>query len=89
MSVRTALLVMTLALPLLALPAQARDVRMSAAGGGGGGTDCPGQAEDDEAEVDPTRVGKRASRDKPVMTRGAEPQVTRPRWHSFLPGMFR
>lgn len=88
MSVRTVLFVMTLVLPLFALPAEARDVRMSAAGGGGGGTDCP-QAEDDEAEVDPTRAGKRASRDKPVMTRGAEPQVTRPRWHSFLPGMFR
>lgn len=88
MSVRTVLLVLTLALPLLAVPAEARDVRMASAGGGGG-SDCPGQAEGDEAEVDPTRVGKRASRDKPVLTRGAEPQVTRPRWHSFLPGMFR
>jgi hypothetical protein len=89
MSVRTALMVMTLALPLLALPVAARDMRMASAGGGSGGSDCPGQVEDTEDEVDPTRAGKRASRDKPVLTRGAEPQVTRPRWHSFLPGMFR
>jgi hypothetical protein len=88
MTVRTALLVMTLVLPLVLVPAEARDIRMSAAGGGGG-SDCPGQADEDDAEVDPTRAGKRASRDKPVITRGAEPQVTRPRWHSFLPGMFR
>ena len=86
MSLRLALLIMLL--PCLALPLQAREVRMAGANGDGGA--CPEQLEADVEGVDATRPGKRASRDKPAVTRGAEPQAVRaPRWHSFLPGMFR
>ncbi len=76
------------------LSVAARDVRMSGANGDGG--TCPELA---AADASPTmRVGKpvtttpRTRSAKPAESRGAgsdETTVRPPRWHSFLPGMFR
>jgi hypothetical protein len=83
------LLVAAVFAALSCAPAMAREARLAGPGGDGGGTACPEDATA-EPEVDPTRPGRRVLGDKPVITRGAEPQVIRPlRWHSFLPGMFR
>jgi hypothetical protein len=77
------------------LPAMARDVKMSGANGDGGA--CPDHVAAGIEDAQAVRGGKRtatsgaASRDKPAATRGtdAENVVRPPRWHSFLPGMFR
>jgi hypothetical protein len=72
-----------------AASAEAREVRMAGAGGDGSGcsTDYAGSATSD---VDPARVAKPSTSDKPAIPRGADADASRPpRWHSFLPGMFR
>ena len=85
------MLVLCLMLLCVGLPAAARDVQMLSPNGGG---DCP-VAQGDETEADDDKVaGKRvgaAAKAKPPVRRGAdgETAVRPPRWHSFLPGMFR
>jgi hypothetical protein len=77
------------------LPAMARDVKMSGANGDGGA--CPDLVAAGVEDAQTARGGKRApattaaSRDKSATTRGADAEnvVRPPRWHSFLPGMFR
>lgn len=75
--------------------AMARDVRLQGANGDGGG-DCPANGAGAEVEPDVTRpVSKAAAsparKAKSVPSvRGNDPGAVRaPRWHSFLPGMFR
>ena len=73
----------------LALPAEARDARMAAPGADGTActTDYAGSA---APEVDPARPARRPESEKPTMSRGSDAEASRPpRWHSFLPGMFR
>ncbi|WP_133000412.1 hypothetical protein [Luteimonas arsenica] len=76
----------------LALPAEARDARMASAGGDGSSctADYPAGAAPD---VDPARAARRQDSEKPAIPRGTtgtDVDATRPpRWHSFLPGMFR
>jgi hypothetical protein len=73
----------------LAVSAEAREARM--AGPGGDGSNCaPDYAIGAEPDVDPVRTTRRIEPDKPVSPRGGDSEVSRPpRWHSFLPGMFR
>ena len=72
----------------LALPAEARDARMA---GEGAGTACTADyATSSTPDADPVRSGRRPAADKPATSRGADADASRPpRWHSFLPGMFR
>ena len=88
MSVR-AFLVLTLL--SLALPAAAREARM--AGPGGDGSACSTDyAASAGPDVDPVRAARRPESEKPAIPRGtgADADASRPpRWHSFLPGMFR
>jgi len=85
-------LVLALMLSCVVLPVAARDVQMLSPNGGGG--DCP-IVQDDETETDNGKVaGKRAgsaAKAKAPARRGADTEaaVRPPRWHSFLPGMFR
>jgi len=69
---------------LLALPAAANESRAPVEAGDG--TTCSADA---SQEADPARA-KRTDADKPAIPRGARSDASRPpRWHSFLPGMFR
>jgi len=86
MSVRALIAMLLLS---LALSAEAREARL--AGPGGDGADC---STDDPAgstaDIDPARAARRVDGEQPVMPRGADSEGPRgPRWHSFLPGMFR
>lgn len=73
----------------LAVPAEARDARMAAEDADG--TACSADyAGSSTPEADPVRTGRRPAADKPATSRGADADASRPpRWHSFLPGMFR
>lgn len=86
MSVRATFAVTLLS---LALPVAAQDARLS--GTGGDGSACSANYTAGEApDPDPVRAGKRPESEKPAIPRGADADVARPpRWHSFLPGMFR
>jgi hypothetical protein len=74
------------------LPVLAREVRLHGANGDGGS--CP-DAVAAEAVVQPQTKGKRAvvgmpGKAKPATFRGDDGNTVRaPRWHSFVPGMFR
>ena len=85
MSVRTALAALLLS---LALPAVAQD-----AGAGDDGLSCTSDYAGNPApDPDPARASKRVDADKPAIPRGAGSDsnpARQPRWHSFLPGMFR
>lgn len=87
-------------LPLLLvcfqLPATAAEIRQLSANGGGGV--CPPATEASEDEVVGAHLPSKRSAvtppkavDKLPARRGGndDPQVRPPRWHSFLPGMFR
>jgi len=73
------------------LPVLAREVRLQSANGDGG--TCPEATA--EAVVQPRNKGKRAAiatpdKAKPSTYRGDDGNSVRtPRWHSFVPGMFR
>jgi len=73
------------------LPTLAREVRLQGANGDGGA--CPEAIAEDG--VLPRATGKRSaisppSRVKPATYRGSDGNSVRtPRWHSFVPGMFR
>ncbi|MDQ3495509.1 MAG: hypothetical protein M3485_08345 [Pseudomonadota bacterium] len=75
------------------LPAAAREVRLSGANSDGGS--CPDQIAAVVEEAQAVRGSKTAlpatAPEKAASARGAEAQnaVRPPRWHSFLPGMFR
>ncbi|WP_132985667.1 hypothetical protein [Luteimonas terricola] len=86
MSVRATFAVTLL---FLALPAAAQDARLS--GTDGDGSACSADYATSAApDADPVRGGKRPESDKPAIPRGAGADAARPpRWHSFLPGMFR
>lgn len=87
MSTRLAL---CLLLTFASYSAGARDVRQAGANGDGGV--CP---EELPASVDETAPASAGSKRAPAVksapaARGGDNQSTRPpRWHSFLPGMFR
>lgn len=86
----TRMLVLTLLL-CTALPVAAHEVRMLSPNGGG---DCPMVQDDDAEAADDKVAGKRAgaaTKAKAPARRGADGEATvrPPRWHSFLPGMFR
>jgi hypothetical protein len=86
MSVRA---ILAISLLSLTFQAGAREARMAGAGGDGSGcsADYPASGAPD---VDPARASRRPEAEKPVTPRGADPDAARPpRWHSFLPGMFR
>ncbi len=77
------------------LPVSARDVKMSGANGDGG--TCPDLVAANAHEPPAVAAGKpanaaaRARSAKPAAGRGAgdDNVIRAPRWHSFLPGMFR
>ena len=88
MSVRATLAATLLS---LALPAVAHDA--GGAGAGGDGSTCSSDYATSAApDPDPARSGKRTDADRPAIPRGAGSDASptrQPRWHSFLPGMFR
>jgi len=95
MSIRFALFLLLLcaSLPLAA----AQEVRMLSAAGDGGGScpDAPAAQHDERAHPAIPEAGPATHTAKPVKTRPAtmrhtgDVDVRPPRWHSFLPGMFR
>ncbi|GAA3914739.1 hypothetical protein [Luteimonas lutimaris] len=95
MSIRFALFLLLLcaSLPLAA----AHEVRMLSAAGDGGGScaDTTTAQDDDRAHPATPEAGSATHTAKPVKTRPAavrhtgDVDVRPPRWHSFLPGMFR
>ena len=69
----------------------AREVQMHGANGDGGGDVCPDQAAAHPAVKHPAPAS-RAKTKLPVSVRGGDSDDIgphTPRWHSFLPGMFR
>lgn len=94
MSIRLALCLLLLC---ASMPAIARDMHLSAANGDGGGSCTDAAPPGDEAG--PTHgTDKRPQAPKPAKgkpaaaaTRGSDAgaDIRPPRWHSFLPGMFR
>lgn len=75
--------------------AMARDVRLQGANGDGGG-DCPASAANPEIEPDVARPASKAvssparkAKSAPSVRGNDSGTVRAPRWHSFLPGMFR
>jgi len=93
MSIRLALFLLLLC---ASLPLAARDMRMMSANGDGGGSCQDDVAAQDDDTVRPASAKPVTHAVKPVK---AKPGVRRasdtigdirpPRWHSFLPGMFR
>lgn len=73
------------------LPLAARDLRQMGANGDGGS--CPEALAADEAATPVRGAAKRdganAAGDRPAVRGGDSQGVRPPRWHSFLPGMFR
>jgi hypothetical protein len=72
------------------LPLAARDVRQSGANGDGGS--CPEVLAADEAATPARGAARRVpanAGDRPAVRGGDSQGVRPPRWHSFLPGMFR
>lgn len=85
MSVRALIAMLLLS---LAMSAEAREARL--AGPGGDGADCSADyASGSAPDVDPVRAARRPEAEKPVSPRGDADASRGPRWHSFLPGMFR
>ena len=94
---RTARLLLLACLLALSTAANAREVRLQGPNGDGG--NCPGQAEVDNDAPAPASQ-KRNAGATPDKLRATTPATrgsgggggetsARPRWHSFLPGMFR
>ena len=79
-------------LAFAAPPALAREARQLGANGDGG---CPEQAVAEAEAGLPATRRPAGARDTPVRearpatSRGTDDAVRPPRWHSFLPGMFR
>jgi len=94
MSIRLAL---SLLLLCASLPLAAHDIRMLSANGDGGGT-CQDDAttQDDDNSVRPASAkpathAVKPAKAKPGVQRASDTigDIRPPRWHSFLPGMFR
>ena len=89
----TMLLRLALALLLVSAsaPSGARDLRQLGPGGDGGS--CPEAVAGEDAPDVVRSTDKRSpapARPKSAVTRGGDSgSVRAPRWHSFLPGMFR
>ena len=85
----TALLVAVSTLFALSAAAAPRDVRMQSPNGDGG--TCPDAVAEAESPA-PQAPKRAATREKakatPMMRSGGDASA-KPRWHSFLPGMFR
>lgn len=87
----------SLLLPVLlfavAMPASAREVSKQGPNGNGGS--CPGVAATVEVDAEVVTTTKRDGAPVPArskaapMMRSGDSDNERPRWHSFLPGMFR
>lgn len=81
-----------LAILLLSIATGASAREASKLGPNGEGGACPGAIETDEQDLPATKRAQAAPRAKakaaPALRSGAD-TTTRPRWHSFLPGMFR
>jgi hypothetical protein len=95
MSLRLALCLLLLC---ASFPLMARDVRMMSANGDSGGGTCQDDtvADADQASIRPAPAkpathAVKPAKAKPNVTRSADDMgdLRRPRWHSFLPGMFR
>lgn len=86
-------LVICLLLSCTSFQLMARDVRTLAANGGGGCSDDVAQADDTTASSGkrPAHAARPAMKSKASSARGGDNagDVRPPRWHSFLPGMFR
>ena len=89
---------LSLLLPMLlfaaAMPASAREVSKQGPNGNGGS--CPGVAAAAiDTDAEPIATAKRDPAPAPSRTKAApmmrsgDSDTARPRWHSFLPGMFR
>ena len=84
-------------LPMLlfavAMPAAGREVSKQGPNGNGGS--CPGVAAAVEVDAEVATAAKRGTAPPPSRTKAApmmrsgDSDNDRPRWHSFLPGMFR
>jgi len=94
MSIRLAL---SLLLLCASLPLAAHDIRMLSANGDSGGGGCldDATAQDDEsvrpASAKPATHAVKPVKTKPAVRRASDNigDIRPPRWHSFLPGMFR
>jgi hypothetical protein len=93
MSIRLAL---TLLLLCASLPLAARDIRMMGANGDGGGSCQDDAVAQDDDTVRPASAKPTTHVVKPVKAKPGERRasdsvgdIRPPRWHSFLPGMFR
>lgn len=87
---RTVRLLLAASLFTLSVGASARDVRLHGPNGDGGS--CPDAIEESQAPAPAPKRAQAGTRDKAKsapMMRSAGDSATRPRWHSFLPGMFR
>jgi hypothetical protein len=76
---------------IVVLPAAAREARMLSPDSGGCQTEHE-EATEDETGHDEKQSGPQAMKSRPPMRRNADGGTTTvrpPRWHSFLPGMFR
>jgi hypothetical protein len=94
MSIRLAL---SLLLLCASLPLAAHDIRMLSANGGGSASGCQDDAaaQDDDtvrpASAKPSTQAVKPVKAKPGVRRASDNigDIRPPRWHSFLPGMFR
>ncbi len=88
---RNALMLLAATALLVSAAASAREVRLQGPNGEGGV--CPTAAAEAEADLPPSQkrpAGNRGGKAKATpMVRSGGDAVARPRWHSFLPGMFR
>ncbi|WP_242109051.1 hypothetical protein [Luteimonas aquatica] len=80
----------------ISFPLMAQEARRLGPNGGGACMDMPAHTDEDHAPATPVVAAKPApvrkvGKTKPVVPRenGDMGDVRPPRWHSFLPGMFR
>ena len=93
MSIRFALFLLLLC---ASLPLAAHEVRMLSAAGDGGGCHDSAAAQDDDINpaapsAQPATHATKPAKAKPVVRQSGDNlgDIRPPRWHSFLPGMFR
>ncbi|MGQ4582518.1 hypothetical protein [Lysobacter sp. F60174L2] len=69
--------------------AVAREVKLSSPNSGACPDAKPATAKSDAIERTPAATPSRATEVKPSVHSDAPSRLSSPRWHSFLPGMFR
>jgi len=74
---------------LLSAGAAAREVKMSSPNGGGCSEQAVATAKKAPASATPAAGPAAETRIKPSVHSDAPGRLSSPRWHSFLPGMFR